>query len=351
MLMVVFGAGASYDSVPGRSVKQGFPRGSLNYRPPLADELFADSPEFVDPIKRFPMLHRLLPRLRHIPEGRTVEAELGRLQAEGVDDPERVRQLAAVRCYLHYLIWDFTRRWEDEVAHSATNYKTLTEDIRRWLRHGNRACLVTFNYDTLLESALPILGLKVNRLGYGDPYTIDEFVAHDHVKVVKVHGSMNWGREVETPVEDLPNLNTWQVMYRLIDLAPELRVSSRYRVMREWPIGKEGTAAFVPAVAIPLERKSDFECPQEQMRALQQCVPEVTRLLVVGWRAADDHFVKLLADGLPDRVRGMVVAGGETMAREVVQRLTRRVRGDFVATNGGFSEFIIRREVERLLTE
>jgi hypothetical protein len=49
MIMVIFGAGASYDSVPSRSPKIGiYRRKMLPSRPPLATELFLDLDFFIE---------------------------------------------------------------------------------------------------------------------------------------------------------------------------------------------------------------------------------------------------------------------------------------------------------------
>src|SRR5260370_475202 len=60
MLMVIFGAGASFDScptyLPGAQVPMSGDQARLNklYRPPLANELFENRPLFAEAIDRFP---------------------------------------------------------------------------------------------------------------------------------------------------------------------------------------------------------------------------------------------------------------------------------------------------------
>jgi len=254
-----------------------------------------------------------------------------------------MRQLAGIRYYLHYLLWDFTQHWENEVARGVTNYNTLFDDIRRWRRGGQGVCLVTFNYDKMLESALPTLGLNVT--------TISDYIASDDLKVVKVHGSAHWAREVEQPtIDDLGNLGVWQVAYRLIDAAPELQLSQRYRLVTDWPIGNVGNTVLFPAIAIPQETKRNFECPQEHLDGLLACLPQVTELLVIGWRATDRPFLQLLRQHLPQRPRVMVVTGSQTGGEQVVERLHEAiVGGRFSVSNGGFTEFVLRREIEGLL--
>jgi hypothetical protein len=56
-------------------------------------------------------------------------------------------------------------------------------------------CIVTFNYDTMLEAALPTVGLNIRSIG--------DYVAGTKHKVIKLHGSVNWGREVAPPVDNV----------------------------------------------------------------------------------------------------------------------------------------------------
>ena len=136
MLMVVFGAGASYDSVPAHPV------GVEDIRPPLAKDLFRTGP-----LTRTPSLDSLnvrpsFPYLRV--DDVSVEQELERLQAEAEEKPERHQQLAAIRYYLHVMLWECERRWK-ELAGGVTNYKTLLDQLEHYRRPDETVCLVTFN--------------------------------------------------------------------------------------------------------------------------------------------------------------------------------------------------------------
>ncbi len=64
-------------------------------RPPLANRLFDNRPQFLSAMDQFQECKPLIPRLRK--SGVAVEQELARLQAEAGAYPERHRQLAAIR--------------------------------------------------------------------------------------------------------------------------------------------------------------------------------------------------------------------------------------------------------------
>jgi hypothetical protein len=341
MLTVIFGAGASYDSNPSRQPRRaGVVTAAEAYRPPLADELFGDRELFGDAIARFERIHPIVPRLRHA-EGRTVESVMQELQAEGNDDPERQRQLAAVRYYLQYVLWECTRHWKDH-AKGISNYKSLLDQIRHRRKADEVVCLATFNYDTLLEDAMPGIGLTIGGLA-------DYVGGHPHYKVIKVHGSVNWARQIETSIA-YQSENAWQAAYTHIERADQLELTNTFVRVDSFPCGR----GLFPAVAIPVEVKSHFECPQEHLDFLCEHLKRTDRLLLVGWRATEAHFLDLLAAHLPGHVRALVVAGSEREAINIGRGLESRLKTGLIsitceAASGGFSDLIVKNRVEIIL--
>ena len=166
MLMVVFGAGASYDSVPSNRPDPSSPRSPqykipyLSNRPPLADELFDNRKLFNGAVKKFPKCQPIIPLL----QGPDVKVEhvLETLQMEANQSYEDGhRQLAAVRYYLHYMLWECLRDWNLEAPGRATNYKTFLDQVERRRKTNEVNCLVAFNYDTMLEDALHAFNVKI----------------------------------------------------------------------------------------------------------------------------------------------------------------------------------------------
>ena len=342
MLMVVFGAGASYDSVPSRPPASGdiFP-GSEN-RPPLADQLFDDRPRFIEAMKRFPRCQPIIPYLQNR-KGVLIERALEELRGEAGEYPERHRQLAAVRYYLHFVLWECVRHWNDEVAKGITNYKTLLDQIERWRKPGEHVCLVTFNYDKMLEEALPTVGIEIQN--------IRDYVYAGDYKAVKLHGSVDWARVVTTPLHNIEKRNVWNIVQELINRAAELTFEDRHVMLDKQPIGKSDGQALFPALAIPVESKSEYECPLGHLKALEECLPRVTKLLLVGWRATETRFLELLRKTLPPgEVSVLVVAGNPGQASEPIERLeTAGIRGRFFEGVGGFTELVVEREADEFL--
>ena len=332
MLMVVFGAGASYDSVPSRRTKV-----RIESRPPLANQLFEDRSFFVSAMKSFPRCQPIIPYLQNPPQDVSIEQVLQNLQAEAQQYQERHSQLAAVRFYLQYMMWEFARRWKDE-AKGITNYKTLLDQIELWRKPTDRVCLVTFNYEGLIEEAMPGVGVNINALS--------DYIKSDAYKLIKLHGSVNWWRKVDTPIESVASQNPWPVAHELIDKAPNLSLSESYVMVPQGdnPMGDFRGEALFPAVAIPLETKKEYECPTEHIEALRSFIPEVTKMLIIGWRATETHFLQLLADNQQYDVRVRAVSGDENEARDALERMEKAgVKGKFSTVKGGFTDFILRR--------
>src|SRR5437660_3102231 len=167
---------------------------------------------------------------------------------------------------------------------AVTNYKSLLDQIERGHNINQPVCLATFNYDTLLEDALRDFDLPITSI---DDYT----KKHPFYRVFKLHGSINWTRDIEiqTPIEN--RLNTDTILRELIERAAEIRITDRYIFSGYNPVGAlEGKPAF-PAIAIPVDTKRSFECPAEVLEGLVELLPRVSKLLIIGWRATEAHFL------------------------------------------------------------
>ena len=161
MLMVVFGAGASYDSAPSRPPNR-FPISAIPERPPLANQLFDDRPIFNHAISH---LHKCKPIVPYLQGPNViVEQVLERLQTEADRYSERHRQFAAIRYYLQFILWECVNQWKKKVPGGASNYIAFLDQLESRRERQESICLVTFNYDTMLEDALQLVGVNIRNL-------------------------------------------------------------------------------------------------------------------------------------------------------------------------------------------
>lgn len=338
MLMVIFGAGASYDS--SQAFHPAYSTGDP-WRPPLAKNLFLDSSHvFGNIVRSYPKLAHILPYLRQPTAGRSVEQVLENLVEQSKDNPETLRELASVRYYLCDLLHLVTQRWMADTD-GVTNYVPLIREILRFNNSGEEICLVTFNYDLLLESALYSFDFK--SLG-----PEEHLGSHKILKLFKLHGSVNWCRLV-----DLPD-GTRLTPQGLIEEADSIRLTDKFiraNATEPGEIFKFGKPIF-PAIAIPVQTKSEnhFECPVAHRKYLADMLPRVTKILIIGWQAKEAHFLGMLRSHLPLLRHIMVIGADEANATETLTYFLGEIGQQLSSVSvarQGFTEFIVLREGEQ----
>src|SRR5579864_7904587 len=235
MLMVIFGAGASYDSASSFRPDEYGRDGVHWFRPPLANELFMKFPDFRGRLDRYTRCRPLVPRLEPPATGSlSLEEKLQAYEEDAKTDPERRRQLMAIQFYLRDLIGACESAWVG-LTHGVSNYTTLLDDIRRY----SQACLVTFNYDTLIERSLEDLGF---RIGFMENYV------HPKFPLIKLHGSIDWVQSVRVEGGHHSELQP----YQLIEFVELLRPLGDIHKDGVNPnIYPEERLFAIPALAIP----------------------------------------------------------------------------------------------------
>lgn len=352
---MVLGAGASYDSVSPLSWSSEMAAGQRdygvpNYQPPLANDIFDNRPNFREVLLRFQECAALVAKLRRLrnTDGFLLEAELRKRQdrAEELQYAPYFQELIAVRFYLQHVLWECGTRWHSE-AGGATNYAELVAVLARW-RHESASdvSVVTFNYDTMLEAATEQhLGVRYDSLS--------SYVANPEFQIVKLHGSANWTRPVPMPTETPNYVDGDQARRVLIKKAPSYNLGS-YEIRNPHDPPQVTTpgreAIHLPALAIPMQRKDQFECPGNHVDALAPAIWNARRLLIVGWSATELDFIDMLKK-LREDCRVLVVNGPSPGGDEAVGRLQEGEvpLGNVEVFPGGFSEVVGSDVLERFL--
>lgn len=318
MLMIIFGAGASYDSDPVHPIPSA--AGTSGGRLPLARDLFWSG--YGKFAASYPACQGLMTRLRAAAPN--VEPELERIRAEAKKRTYLLRQLEGVRYYLRALIHESEDNWFRVLVDHVTTYTNLLEEVEGWREESDeRLALVTFNYDCLLDHACRsvIPGLRLARVA--------DFAGRENHSVFKLHGSIDWNQGVsfsETRVLMDPALDTEN---RMIDDVMITHPTGQYwRDGEQAPKGVPGYGYARPAIAIPMVTKggNDFACPADHVSTLRQIIPSVTNLIVVGWRGEEEHFHDLWREaerqgGVIPLRRMLVVDASEEAAQGVLDRL------------------------------
>jgi hypothetical protein len=348
-LLVIFGAGASWDSIPGNANS-----GPAVWRPPLAKQLFEIHREYAEIAQRWDCVP-LVAHLRQVAaEDKPIEDELGRLQAQAGKDPRLFRQLAGLRCYLQDLLWMSSTEWLGG-SYGDTNYVRLGDRIESWRFRANaEVAYVTFNYDLLLDAALASTCIRgLPRIG--ESGQIESYVSDPDSKLFKVHGSVNWVRGVANNPTGYTHV-AGDTRRLSIEHADKLDITDQFRVVRNpQDSTEEGPYTLMfPAIAVPTRQKSVFECPPRHVDEFRAILPRVRWLLVIGWRGQEEHFIAALGDDLrKQKVMAHIVSHSVDGAKGTNGSLLRATLGgdgiDATLFPGGFSQYVARRGDEQLL--
>jgi UDP-2,3-diacylglucosamine pyrophosphatase LpxH len=281
--------------------------------------------------------------LRNPPSGIGVEKLLSQFESD-MHDARRPMQLAAVRYYLQLALWNCEVAWE-ELHHNATNYCTVVDKLEQWrLQEGEEIVFVTFNYDTMLEKALA-------KNFHREIEQFDHYLFAYNFKIIKLHGSINWGLEVDSP---LP-AHTGTVSKAIIDMARtphQLIVSKDYRIVKHLPMPllEDGRALF-PALAIPVENKFDYVCPTDHVQELYKALPRVRKVITIGWRGVEMDFLLKLPTSLAAQPALMIISDTDNSATETHANLLKGGAkfSRLVGGVGGFSKVILGHQIEDFL--
>ena len=337
MLLAIFGAGASYDSAvlwppsdhdlpPWVSLSNRNPSLVERGRPPLTDQLFDHSALLV------PAATAAVEWVRMNRKGRSVEETLRELQEATAGSPIMQRKLLALRYYLHSVITLVEQEWTKREPTNYDAFLALAEGGRF-----DRIHLLTFNYDTFLDASLA---------RHLSTQLAPNAFQHQHCSLIHCHGSLNWAYEVLSPLGDLVGKAANEVCDRIVsaeqlELGPLTMLSSNANPPNGF--GK----LLVPAIAIPVEPKSDFVCPREHIDAIAGDLSRITKVAIVGWKGSEESVRQLLL-GLPTSVRGLVVSGSEEESNRIITDL--KLPGTFVAATGGFTRSLyLTNEIQRFV--
>jgi hypothetical protein len=103
-----------------------------------------------------------------------------------------------------------------------------------------------------------------------------------------------------------------------------------------------------PALAIPIISKQTFECPDHHVDKLIKMINGTEKVLIVGWRAAEKHFLGLIKSNVTKEITVQAVCGRKEWSAETLTRIENygiRITGE--PFDRGFTEYVKSREAER----
>jgi hypothetical protein len=88
----------------------------------------------------------------------------------------------------------------------------------------------------------------------------------------------------------------------------------------------------------------------EHLAVLRACLTRISKIIVIGWRAREQHFLRLLGESSRVETRLLMVAGTLHAAHEVSCYMKQAgVKGSFDLFDGGFSQLVTARTLSEFL--
>jgi hypothetical protein len=295
-VLIVIGAGASYDSWPDHIAPQILKRDDLKI--PLANDLFAPLPtqnKILSEYNLMGLAGYLRSQARSQGRGFNVEAELADINNSSIaqNDLNDRLNLFKARFYIHRLIVEQTEQTLNYTS-SHTIYIDLLNKLRRWINEKPESRfidIVSFNYDDLLERAMQNVYGHDWQQKMSTPLTA--YYGGRNLKIYKPHGSINWARSI---VKKDGGSYSYSAISSAFENFNGVRLGDEFiYVQSNHFIRHNSMKEHVPAIAIPFREKTDFqECPQDMFSNMLTAVEGADKLITIGWRGADAHFTKLL---------------------------------------------------------
>jgi hypothetical protein len=335
MMLIIVGAGASYDSVPARPIEV-----NSGFRPPLANQLFDARDYFLAEQRLLSPVLQVAAQLGSRQKDQSVEDVLEIFSAQQKDYPQRLIQLAATRYYLQAIITISDSQWVGN-APVSTNMHTLVDRIEAVRRGRERPIFVTFNYDRMIERALESWDQRFRSL--------DGYIDASGTRLFKLHGSADWCRTVGALPLAMDGGNPMSVINEVCRSISRAELGPIEMGEFSAPMWRRNSQPIIPALAVPLKTKTTFECPEKHLEALRAALPRVEAILTIGWRGGEHHFLDLVGQHVAKRVEVICVGGDNSDADQTVANLQTVVHGEFAASGQGFTRFLQTPQLERLL--
>lgn len=302
----IFGAGASHDVI-AKHTQPRHPHGA-DWQPPLTKDLVKSIPRFDHLIVQYPELKSLAGQIRSalLNDGNNFEDLMVGLREKAKTNAIRYRQLVQLRFYLRWLLYHCS----SEYVYTGNQYATLISNLMD-IKGDAEVTFVTFNYDTLVEQAMIDMRILPKNLD-----KLDHYIDSD-IKLIKPHGSVNWIHRINDNLQKPTGDN--DVVSILFSMFPneEPKIDeSEIRIDDHWSTGRSisdyrDPYIHYPALAIPLNKKSEFICPPTHIAALERVLSNAKNIVTIGWRGREEHFGAMLSSCRKNRPRLFVVSGGD----------------------------------------
>jgi len=314
MKMVILGAGASFDWT-----YEYYPQDVIDvdeWRPPLANQLFDTRGVFRGILEGYQGAFSFINEIRLAPDVEEFFQQKWNF-AKKYNNAVLMAKLFNVQYYLQDLLYQISERNRNI---GTSNYTALLSSIYEYTEAKNEEVLiVSFNYDLLAEYAFSDV--------YGNSLifeNIEEYISKK-IKIIKPHGSCNWcsllkGNNVEIMGSGPKTIDEFLLEDPESSLEIVEKLESQYVLNSPVRIGTNKSnneeipknffarnsanydCPTFPRMLLPYKEKDDVILPPEHMSILTSLLPEISEVLVIGWKGTEFKFLETLKEYISNKI-------------------------------------------------
>jgi hypothetical protein len=304
--LVILGAGASYDYC--NTIRK-TPHNSL----PLANNLFSD--DYAHKLFFYPGVQSLIGPINLSGDlEKFIQDKWNTITRH--EDRRNLSKLINFQYYLHDLFMDLSRQHGKNYT---SNYYTLTDLADQYATQtGEHVVFVNFNYDTLVETTMK----KSFQYRFDN---VNDYVDYQKRRLLlfKPHGSCNWVRKFNPAIaqhlDKSYNINSCRILSQLLHKANisfdilnqylnlDFEILDYDEVIHACPDDYKENILYLPQLIFPIKEKDEFVMPSGSVGYMDYFLSNITNILIIGWKGAEENFQQLLSQKLKDKTPSITV--------------------------------------------
>ena len=278
---VILGAGASH-AVHGEGSTL---FSDSSFRPPLARDLFDinGNNAYYNVLSRYPDAVVLTQQLAPLITKGEVSIEEKLTYYSNNDSPTIREKFKQIPGYLRDLLYLSSK----EYTHTPSSYIELALELLEDKPHD--VLFISLNYDDLLESAITEIYPDL------DFHNLSQYINNDkHLKVVKLHGSVNWFRQMSNDGN-----KRWHQVLSQFDISKKINerdIVISHNIHSVCVERGINSYWLYPIVTAPLASKSisDSVCPDSHINAIKEFLSTCQKFLIIGTSGLDDDLLGII---------------------------------------------------------
>lgn len=322
--LIILGAGASMDYLRADDELWRRDNNFSRYKSPLMNQLFDD--RFYEILNRHPRMGSFATDVMNAMSRSNPNFEEYLTNARdnlAKTNSSIYSQLVSLIFYLADLFSEVSLKY----YYPRNHFVDLFQKIDNYC--SGQACIVNFNYDLLLERSY------CEHLNGGfDILKVDDYI-NKSVKVIKIHGACNWRYNPQTVHAKQTTAFDFFSQFSEKIISNGSRSDQIYPIASdinnvnfnpEYVEGLQSWTVKLPAIALPLKDKtSSYVYNESHINILKESLKKTDRVLIIGWRGADQYLFTLLKNELGDRKINVTVVTKNSAPESIIQHFVDNV--------------------------